>query len=271
MIMLLLFAFSNPGQKIEIPPSWSATVPSFKVAGNIYYVGTQELASFLIATPEGHILIDSGLEQNAEAIANGIRQQGFDVKDVRILLTTQAHFDHVAAHAKLKALSGARLLATAGDAPLLEGGGKGDYLFGPAELFPRVAVDGRLTEGQQIRLGGTVLTVRLTPGHTQGTATYTMTIPENGRDRLVVFTGSTSVNPGARLVNNAIYPTIAEDYARSFIVLERLKPDVFLAAHVAAMGGLSRVGKAGSEEYRAYLASSRRAFEKELAAQKEKK
>jgi metallo-beta-lactamase class B len=177
----------------------------------------------------------------------------------------------VAAHAKLKQLSGARLLATAGDAPLLEGGGKGDYLFGPSEYFPRVAVDGRLSDGQQIRLGGTVLTVRLTPGHTQGTATYTTTIQENGRDRLVVFTGSTAVNEGAKLVKNPIYPSIAEDYARTFTVLEGLKPDVFLAAHVSAMGGLSKVGKVGAAEYTAYLKRSRHGFEQALAAQKTKK
>ena len=271
MLMLVLFTLASQAAKFDIPANWSAKTPSFKVAGNVYYVGTQDLASYLIATPEGHILIDSGLEQNAEAIVEGIRTQGFDIKDVRMLLTTQAHFDHVAAHAKLKALSGARLLATDGDAPLLAGGGKGDYLFGPNELFPPVAVDGRLADGQQIRLGGAVLTVRSTPGHTQGTATYTMTVREDGRDRLVVFTGSTSVNPGAKLVNNTIYPTIAADYARSFSVLESLKPDVFLAAHVSAMGGLTKVGKVGNAEFTAYLARSRRAFEEELAAQNAKK
>src|SRR5262245_5673266 len=186
--LLTLFTFVLPLQRVQIPDNWSARTPSFKVAGNIYYVGTQDLASYLIATPEGHILIDSGIEKNADAIVEGIRQQKLDIKDVRILLTTQAHFDHVAAHAKLKQLSGARLLATAGDAPLLEGGGKGDYLFGSDYQFPRVTVDERLTDGQQIRLGGTVVTVHLTPGHTQGTATYTTTVQENGRERLVVFT-----------------------------------------------------------------------------------
>jgi metallo-beta-lactamase class B len=270
MLMLLLCALASQAPKIAIPASWSAKVPSFNVAGNIYYVGTQDLASYLIATPEGHILIDSGLEQNADAIAAGIRALGFDVKDVRILLTTQAHFDHVAAHARLKAMSGGRLLATDGDAPLLEGGGKGDYLFGPKELFPPVAVDGRLADGQQIRLGATVLTVRSTPGHTQGTATYTTTVRDDGRERLVVVAGSTSVNPGTKLVNNTMYPTIAEDYARSFTVLQGLKPDVFLAAHASAMGGLSKAGKIGYAEYSAYLARSRRAFEAELAAQRAK-
>src|SRR5687768_7868136 len=114
------------------PPDWTTRIAPFHVIDNIYYVGTADLASWLVTSPAGHVLVDSGLTQNASAISEGIRTLGFKLEDVKFLLTTQAHFDHVAALAELKKLAGARVLASEGDAALLESGGKGDYLFAGA-------------------------------------------------------------------------------------------------------------------------------------------
>jgi metallo-beta-lactamase class B len=140
--LLLAFLAWAPGgsQTVAIADSWTAPTEPLRIIDNIYYVGTVDLASYLIATPAGHILIETGMTQNADTVAKSIAALGFTIQDVRIILTTQAHFDHVGGHARLKALSGARVLVSAADAPLVEGGGKGDYLFGSNYYFPATKV-----------------------------------------------------------------------------------------------------------------------------------
>jgi metallo-beta-lactamase class B len=276
---MLLAPAAGVAQTVAVADAWTARTAPLRVIDNIYYVGTVDLASYLITTPEGHILIDTGVSKNADAIAAGIAALGFKVPDVRVILTTQAHYDHVGAMAKLKELTGARVLASAADAALLEGGGKGDYLFGPAYYFPPVKVDGVVKDGDPVRLGGIELTPHLTPGHTRGDTTWTMKAKdEQGVVRDVVFAGSTSVNPGTKLVGNLEYPSIAEDYQRSFTVLKRLACDVFLAAHASAFDGVAKMAKARAgakpnpfidpEGYRQAVARSERAFGEELARQR---
>jgi metallo-beta-lactamase class B len=260
------------------PGPWTKPIEPARIIENIYYVGTEDLASYLVTSPQGHILIDSGVAANAVTIAGSIRKLGFRPADVKYLLTTQAHFDHVAAHAALKEMTAAQVVASEGDAPLLESGGKADYHFGADYNFPPVKVDRRVKQEDSVRVGDVVVTAHLTPGHTQGTTTWVMPIKAAGETLNVVFVGSTSVNPGVKLVGNTKYPQIAEDYASSFVRLKGIDVDVFLTAHLSANNGLEKLEKVrrgGAANpfidpagYAVYLERSRTAFETELARQR---
>lgn len=267
-------------QRPPIPSNWTERVKPFRVMANIYYVGSADLSSFLVADPAGLVLIDTGVEENAGAVIENIGALGFDVRDVRVILTTQAHYDHVGAHARLQKESGARVLVAAGDAPLVEGGGEGDYLFGPAYHFPPAKVDARVEDGEVVRLGGIALTAHLTPGHTRGTTTWTMDVNDaRGQIRHVVFLGSTSVNPGTILIDNPKYPRIAEDYRHAFVVEKRVTCEVFLAAHVSVFNGLEKAkaaaGGTGDAAFvdpdgcRSAIERSEQAFLAELAKQQD--
>ena len=259
--------------------NWTERVKPFRVMANIYYVGTLDLSSFLVTSPDGHVLIDTGLEENADAILENIRTLGFKVGDVRVMLTTQAHYDHVAAFARLKKESGARVLVAAGDAPIVEGGGEGDYLFGSAYHYPPTKVDSTVRDGEVVRVGTTALTAHLTPGHTKGDTTWTMEVKDStGHDRRVVFIGSTSVNPGTKLVNNQKYPGIEADYKHAFEVQKALPCEVFLAAHASVFNGPTKAADAAAgkgdaafidpQGCRAAIDRSEKAFLAELAKQR---
>ena len=219
------------GQTDEERPEWNQPAPPFRILGNIHYVGTNELAAYLLTTPEGHILIDGGLPESAPLIEASIRKLGFKVEDVKILLTTQAHFDHVGSLAALAKDSGGQVMVMVGDQEIVEQGGKGDYLFGDKPSFPATQVARVLRDGTPVTLGGTTLKAIATPGHTRGCTTFTTSVEEDGRPLLVVFPGSTSVNPGTRLVKHESYPGIKADYEQTFATLSSLAPDVFLGAH----------------------------------------
>ncbi|HYL98664.1 MAG TPA: subclass B3 metallo-beta-lactamase [Blastocatellia bacterium] len=221
------------GQYAKETQEWNRPVEPFRIIGNIYYVGASDITSYLIATPAGFIIIDGGFNETVPQIQKNIKKLGFDLKDVKILLNSHAHYDHAGGLATLKFLTGAKMCATRADAVLLEAGGKGDYLFGDRLLFRPVKVDRLLDDGDKVELGGTVLTAHLTPGHTRGNTTWTMTVMENGKRYDVVFAGSTTINPGTKLVGNDKYSTIAEDYAKSFRVLKSLHCDVFLGPHAS--------------------------------------
>ena len=223
---------------VQQPPSWTQAVKPSRLAGPIHYVGTADLAAFLIRTPQGHILIDGAVPAAAPLVEASIRELGFKPEDIRILLTTQAHFDHVGTHAYFKKLSGAYVAAMDGDAQLLRSGGKTDYLFGsdPAFHFPPMAVDRVLKDGDVVTIGGERLTARLTPGHTPGSTTFLMDVNEGGKIYRVVFAASLSVNPGTRLAKNPSYPGILEDYRKTFETLASLKPDIFFSGHASFFG-----------------------------------
>lgn len=216
--------------------SWNQPFAPFTIAGPIHYVGTSELGVYLITTSAGHVLIDGGLPESAPLIERSIRQLGFKVEDVRVLLTTQAHFDHVGSLAALQKASGGTVMVMHGDAALVEAGGRGDYLFGDSRLFPAAQVGRVLRDGDTVTLGGITLTAVLTPGHTKGCTTWRTSIVEGGRTLSVLFAGSTSVNPGTVLPSMPTYPTIGEDYDRAFRVQAGLRPDIWLAAHAGFFG-----------------------------------
>ncbi len=194
------------------------------------------------------------------------------------ILTTQAHYDHVGAHARLKKESNARVLVAAGDAPLVAGGGEGDYLFGPEFHFPPTKVDATVKDGEVVKVGPIALTAHLTPGHTKGTTTWTMTVKDSaGQERKVAFLGSTAVNPGTKLLKNAKYPSIEADYKHAFEVEKALPCEVFLAAHASVFGGPEKAAAAAAkgdavfvdpQGCRAAIERSEKAFLAELEKQR---
>jgi metallo-beta-lactamase class B len=218
---------------VPSPPEWRRPFAAHRVVGNVYYVGTYDLACFLVVTPQGNILINTGLADSAPLIRKSIADLGFKLEDVRWLLTTQAHYDHVAAMAEMKRLTGARVLASQADAVLLEDGGKSDFHFGPEYGYAPVKVGERIGDGQKLRLGGVELTAYLHAGHTRGSMSYGLTVQEGGKDYRVLIANMGTINPGVKLLGNARYPRIAEDYAKTFERQKALVCDIFLSSHAS--------------------------------------
>ena len=212
---------------------WTEPFPPFKIAGNLYYVGSKGLANYLITTPKGHILINSDMEENVPLIRASVEKLGFKFTDIKILLISHAHWDHDAASDTIKKLTGAKYMVMDADVSVVESGGKTDFQYGndPTTLYKPTKVDRVLHDGEEVKLGGAVLVAHLTPGHTRGCTTWTFKVVEGGKTYDVVIIGSPNVNPGYRLVNNVAYPRIAQDYETTFKVLKSLKCDIFLGAH----------------------------------------
>lgn len=223
---------------------WNRPIEPFRVAGSLYYVGTENITSLLITTPSGHVLIDGGLEESAPIIIQNIRKLGFRVEDVAILLSSHAHADHAGGLARLKAASGARLYAGGADVELLARGGRGDFAFGDTLPFPAVKADVAVRDGEEVVVpeagakagtgAGRAAAIRFkavsSPGHTKGCTTWTFTIDDNGTPRRVMMIGGTSA-PGYRLVNNAAYATIVQDFEATFRRLRSLQADIVFEGH----------------------------------------
>jgi metallo-beta-lactamase class B len=234
MIRSLLLGVVVVSSVAQPNPEWTTPFPAHRIIGNVYYVGTYDLACYLIATPEGNILINTGLEGSAPLIKSSVESLGFQLKDTKILLATHAHYDHTAAMAEIKRITGARFLASDADVPTFEDGGKSDYLFTDQKFrFAPVNVDGRLKDGQKISLGGTELTVYSHPGHTRGSVSYGLTIIENVRNYHVLIANMGSINPGTILIGNKKYPQVADDYAQTFRSQKSLECDIFLSSHAS--------------------------------------
>ena len=275
----LCFSALLYAQKSEGDRKMNQPVEPFKIIGNIYYVGASDVTSFLITTPRGHILIDSGFEETVPQIRANVAKLGFKLEDVRYLLINHAHYDHCGGLAELKKLTGARLLASPPDAAVLEDGGASDFRFGgdQAFSFAPVKVDERLKDGQEIRLGGTTLKTHFTFGHTKGATSWTMDARENGKKYKVVFMSSVTTLDYT-FVDNQKYPQIADDYARTYRTLKDIRADVFLASHGQFFELLGKAEKlrAGAQPnpfidpqgYRTFVAEVTAAFEKKLAAEK---
>jgi metallo-beta-lactamase class B len=257
---------------------WNRPFPAHRVLGNIYYVGTNEIAQFLITTPAGHILLDSGFEASVPRLRANVQSLGFRFEDIKILLASHAHIDHVQGHAQVRALTGAEVVASAPDAAFIAAGGKGETVFDGVFSWTPCPVDRRIGDGEQVTLGGTTLTAHLTPGHTVGATTWTMQVADGDRRLDVVFFPSANVNPGVRLVGNARYPTIAADFERSFATWKALPCDVFLGAHGAfydleakydgLRAGAARNPFIDPEGYRAFVADAEARFRAQLASER---
>jgi metallo-beta-lactamase class B len=276
-IILLLISFAAPVAAAP-NPEWSHPFPPFRIAGNLYYVGSADLASYLIVTPQGMILINSNLESSVPLIRKSIETLGFKFSDIKILLISHAHYDHCAGSAQIVKLTGAKYFVMDADVPVIESGGRADFHYG-AEVdtrYPPAHVDRALHDGDTVRLGGSVLTAHLTAGHTKGTTTWTMDENEAGRTLHVVIVGSPNVNPGYKLVGNKAYPQIAADYKRGFAVLDSLPCDLFLGAHGGYFGlkekyehwkGGDKNAFIDPQGYKGYIADRKQVFEAELRRQ----
>ncbi len=278
-LLLFLFAFLFvAGAKAQETPDWTNPFPPYRIIGNIYYVGSQGLAVYLIATPQGNILINSNLEKSVPMIRESVEKLGFKFTDTKILLISHAHWDHCSGSAAIKELTGAKYMVMDADVPEIEAGGKGNFQYGDvaASRYQPTKVDRILHDGDEVKLGGTVLVAHLTPGHTKGTTTWTMKVADGGKTYNVVIVGSPNVNAGYKLVNNALYPQIASDYERMFRVLKSLPCDVFLGAHGNYYGMEAKYARIKDgqpnpfidpEGYKAYIDEREQTFRAELAKQ----
>jgi metallo-beta-lactamase class B len=219
----------------QTDPEWTRPFPPFRIIGNVYWVGSYDLSTYLITTSQGNILINTGIGDTAQQIKASVQQLGFNFADTKILTATHGHYDHCTGMAELKRMTGARLIISERDKELFESGGKSDFLFGgtPEDRFEPVRVDGTFKDSDTISLGGTVLTAHLHPGHTKGSTSFTLNVQENGKTYRVVIANMGSINPGTVLTGKASYPGIGEDYARTFKAQKDMQVDVWLASHAS--------------------------------------
>ena len=220
-------------QTVAKQRGWTDPAEPVKVVGPIYFVGTRGLCIWLITTSEGHILLNTGMPDSGQMIETSIRKLGFKPEDIKIMLVGHAHIDHVGGHSYMKNISGAKVVMLDKEAGLLQSGGKDDFNYGgnPEFRFVPVEVDQVIRNGDTVKLGGITLTALETPGHTRGSTTWVTNVTERGKRYKVVFPDGTSVNPGYRVAKDPSYPGIADDYRRTFRVLEGLKPDIWLCPH----------------------------------------
>lgn len=276
LLLVITLSGSLAAQRDETSRSWNRPVKPFRIIGNIYYVGATEVSAFLITSPQGHILLDSGFAETVPQIRENVKQLGFKLEDVRLLINGHAHYDHAGGLAELKALTGAKLATSEADAAQLAAGGRGDFQWGDTLAFAPVKADRILHDGDTVEVGGVWLVAHLTPGHTKGNTTWTMEVKDDGKTYNVVFIGSTSA-PGYKLVNNAKYPKIVADYQRTFRMLESLPCDVFLGPHGSMFGLLDKMAKLEQgaaanpfidpQGYRQFVEESKQSFYEQLKAQ----
>ncbi len=277
-VLLLFVSHASAQVNDEESRRWNQPVTPFKIIGNVYYVGAHEVSSYLITTSQGHILLDSGFLETVPQIKQNVAQLGFRMEDVKVLITSHSHADHVGGIALLKQLSGARLMVSEADADMLARGGKDDPNFGDRFLFDAVTADRRLRDGDTVQLGDVTMTARLTPGHTKGCTTWTMKVREGSKLYDVIFFGSTSA-PGYKLIGNAGYPNIVQDYESTFRLLKTLPSDVFLAPHGSFFAlhekrkrlteGAPQNPFVDKQEFKRFVERSERDFRAELKRQQE--
>lgn len=267
---LLLVALSAARTAAQDPhAAFNKPFPPFKVMDNIYFVGTEDLGSFLITTPAGHILINSDFETTVPQIRAGVEKLGFKFTDIKILLGSHAHGDHMEGDALVKELTGAQVVVMEQDVPALS------RMTPQGKPHP---MDRVIHDGEEVKLGGVTLVAHLTPGHTKGCTTWTLKAQDKGKTYNVVILGSIGVNPGYILVNNKDYPQIADDYVRGFKVLRALPCDVFLGSHSRFYGMPEKYAKLKDggpnpfidpAGYRAHLDLQEKNFKEKLAEQQQ--
>jgi metallo-beta-lactamase class B len=274
--------------RAQVNPEWTTPLPPFQIADNLYYVGSQDLAAYLVTTPAGNILINANLETSPPQIRASVEKLGFRWADTKILLNSQAHFDHMAGAAQILRETGAKNMVMERDAEVVESGGRTDFLFAikAVPAFPRAKVDRVLRHGDTVELGGVTLTAHKTAGHTIGCTTWTLPVhlPGEPADRLrnAVIVGGVGFWDDFRLLDagekKASYPGIAEDFAQTFRVLQSLPCDLFLGAHGSYFGlksKLPRLEKEGpqvfidAEGYKEFVAKGQEKFEAALKKEQE--
>jgi len=235
----------TPTQPSATPGSWSQDYEPFRIAGNLYYVGTYDLASYLITTPKGNILINTGLETSVPMIRKHIEALGFKFSDIKILLATHAHYDHAAGLAEIKKLTGAQLMIEQEDAPVLADGGQSDFDFqGKCCTFPPVTADKLLNDKDVVKLGGMQITVLHHPGHTKGACSFLFDVKDEQRIYRILIANMPSVLDETNLAGMPTYPNVGKDYAYTFNAMKKLHFDIWLASH-ASQFNLQKKHKSG--------------------------
>ena len=284
--VLLLAAGRGLAQEAGRPADRDIPTKPFNVIGNIYYVGvtdpsgkgTQDSVSYLITTPEGHILFDTQYEDTVPIIRDNIQKLGFRVQDVKIMINSHAHTDHMQGHARMKELTNAQVVMSERDAVVLADGGVTDFRSDGRQLWEPMQADRIIKEGDTVSLGGVTLTAYITPGHTKGCTTWTMTAQEAGRSYNVVFPCGVRAQTNVPLLGNSKYPEIADDFHYSFGKLKSLPCDVFLGAHGswANLADKFRRKEAGEtpnpfinpDEYTEYIATFEKVYLDQLLSER---
>lgn len=252
-ILLGLVALLTGAAPMESPPEWSQPAEPFHIAGPIYHVGTEGIAVYLIKTDKGLILLDGGLEESVPVIERNIEKLGFQLRDVKLILATHAHFDHAAGLAALKRSTGAVFASSDADREAYETGTPPSEVNYGVMRFAPIKVEQVLVDGHALQLGDVAITPVITPGHTPGCTTWTMQITDAGRPLNVVFPCSLSV-AGNKLIGNKGYPGIADDYRRAFARMRTLQADVILPAHPELADVPGRANRRSAGDDSAFLA-----------------
>lgn len=281
IVLFLVFA----SQLVAAPrPSWTEPIEPFRIAGNLYYVGSRDLAAYLVTTPKGNILINSNLESSPPLIKQSVEKLGFRWKDTKILLSSQAHYDHVAGAAEVLRETHAKYMVMDADVKVVESGGGATSFDIPDSPFPKAHVDRVLHDGDAIRLGGSEVIAHKTAGHTEGCTTFTMRVIEDGKPLDVVIVGGWASNPDVRYVTvhgqPPSYPGIEQDFQHTFATLEKMPVDIFLGAHGQYFHMQSKLKKGARSNpalwidpdgFHKALKEKEEIFEKELERQKAEK
>ncbi len=241
VLAILLFSFaSSPAlaQKLaplpNFQPEWTQDFPPFRIAGNLWYVGTYDLASYLITTPTGDILINTGLPGSDTLIRKHVEALGFKFKDIKILLATHAHFDHVGAMAAIRQSTRAKMMIEEKDAPVLADGGNSDFIFGgKGPLFPPVKADRLLHDRDTVKLGGMDILVLHHPGHTKGACSFLFTVRDDMRSYRVLIANIPSILDETKFPGMPTYPNVMKDYAYTLDTMPKLKFDLWFASHAS--------------------------------------
>jgi metallo-beta-lactamase class B len=276
LLILALLALPIPARAAD--PAWTRPFPPFRIAGNLYYVGSEELASYLITTPQGDILINSNLTSSPAQIRHGVEKLGFHWSDIKILLISHAHSDHAAGSSAILRQTHAKYEVMDADVPEVESGGRNDFALGRDKQywFPPARVDRVLHDGDTVSLGGTILIAHKTAGHTKGCTTWTMEVTEAGKLLQVVIVGSPNVLSSYKLVNNKAYPKIADDFRHQFEVLNAMPCDIFLGSHASYFRLKEKYARLQSGDksafqdpagYQSFIAEKQHAFESALHRQ----
>lgn len=241
ILLTLFFSFSSQAQQFKEPananPEWSKDYAPFRIAGNLYYVGTYDLACYLITTPKGNILINTGLASSAAQIKKNIETLGFTFSDTKILLTTQAHYDHMGAMAVIKKQTGAKFYVNKADAQVAASGGKEDYEMGKyGATYQPVKADKLLQDGDTVSLGDMQLKLLNHPGHTKGSCSFLFTVKDSSRSYKVLIANMPTIINDRKFKEIKVYPSISKDFAYTLQAMKKIDFDLWVASHAGQFG-----------------------------------
>lgn len=266
---LLFFLFLSIASQSFGQASWSQPYEPFRIAGNLYYVGTYDLACYLITTPEGNILINTGLEGSVAMIRSNVEALGFDFFNIKILLNTQAHFDHVGGMAEIKKLTGAQMMIHENDAQVLADGGKSDFAMGgnKGTTFAPVKADRLLHDGDTVRLGDMKIVALHHPGHTKGSTSFLFDAKDKDCSWRVLIANIPTILLQTQLRGMPNYPEVGKDYKYTFEAMKKVQFDLWVASH-ASQFGLHEMRKPG-DAYNPIIFSNRSQYDAAINTQKQ--